>query len=75
MMKVLEQAIERVKGLPEERQEYAAEVLEQIAAGVGGVFMIPEEDRVGVEEGLAQAKRGELLDEREVDAKLRRAWN
>jgi predicted transcriptional regulator len=75
MMTVLQKAIERVKALPRERQEYAAEVLEQIAAGAGGVFVIPEEDRAGVEEGLAQAARGELLDEHEVDAKLRRAWN
>ena len=75
MMTVLEQAVERVKGLPEERQEYAAEVLEQIAAGAGGVFVIPEEDRAAIEEGLAQADRSELLDEHEVDAKLRRAWN
>jgi len=75
MMTVLEQAIERVKGLPAERQEYAAEVLEQIAAGAGGVYVLSDEERAAVEEGLAQAKRGELLDEHEVDAKLRRAWN
>ena len=75
MMNVLEQAIERVKGLPAARQEYAAEVLELIAAGVGGVFVIPEEELSAVEEGLAQAERGEVLDEREVDAKLRCAWN
>ena len=74
-MTVLEQAVEKVKGLPEDRQEYAAEVLEQIAAGVGGVFMVPEAHRSAIEEGLAQADRGELLDEHEVDAKLRRAWN
>jgi len=75
MVKMLEKAIEKVKELPTERQVYAAEVLEQIAAGAGGVFMIPDEHRAMVEKGLAQAERGELLDEREVDAKLRRAWN
>jgi hypothetical protein len=32
MIKVLEQAIEKIRGLPEDRQAYAAEVLEQIAA-------------------------------------------
>ena len=75
MMKVLEQAIERVKGLPQKRQEYAAEVLEQIAAGAGGVYVLSEEERNAVEEGLAQAARGEFLDEKDVDAKLRRAWH
>ncbi len=75
MMTVLERAIERVKGLPAERQEYAAEVLEQIVAGTGGVYVLSAEERAAVEEGLAQAKRGELLDDTEVDAKLRRAWN
>jgi hypothetical protein len=38
MIKALEQAIEKVKALSRERQEYAAEVLEQIAAGGDEVY-------------------------------------
>ena len=36
MIKVLEQAIEKIKELPKDRQAYAAEILEEIAsAGTG----------------------------------------
>jgi len=74
MMKALEIAIEKLKALPEDRQAYAAEVIEHIAASDDGVFHIPEEHMKGVLEGLAQAQRGELADEEEVDRALRRPW-
>lgn len=75
MMKVLEIAIEKIKDLPEERQAYAAEVLEQIAAASGDVFQIPKEHRAAVLEGLEQAKRGEFVDEETVERTLRRPWD
>lgn len=68
MIKVLEDAIEKIKNLPEERQAYAAEVLEQIAASEGGVFEIPDDHIAGVLEGLEQAKRGEFATDEEVEA-------
>ena len=74
MMKALEIAIEKLKALPEERQAYAAEVIEQIAASDDGIFHIPEEHMAAVREGLAQAQRGEFADEEEVDRALRRPW-
>ena len=74
MMKALKIAIEKLKALPEERQAYAAEVLEQIAATDDGVFHIPEEHMPGVLEGLAQTARGEFADEQEIDRALRRTW-
>ena len=45
MMKVLEYAIEKVRKLPEERQAYIAEVLEQIAAAGSDRLTVPEEHR------------------------------
>jgi len=51
MMKALEIAIEKLKALPEERQAYAAEVLEQIAASNEGVFQIPADHLAAVQEG------------------------
>lgn len=57
MMKALEIAIEKLKALPEERQAYAAEVIEQIAASDDGVFQIPVDHLAAVQEGLAQAER------------------
>ena len=52
MIKVLKEAIEKVKKLPEDRQVYVAEVLEQIAAAGSDVFDVPDEHRAAVLEGL-----------------------
>ncbi|RXT53369.1 hypothetical protein [Bradyrhizobium betae] len=59
MTKVLEDVIEKVRKLPEDRQAYVAEVLEQIVANDGDLFVVPEEHRAAVLEGLEQAERGE----------------
>ena len=68
MMKVLEDAIEKVRKLPEERQAYVAEVLEQIAAAGSDPFSVPEEHRAAVLEGLEQAERGEFVSDDETAA-------
>jgi predicted transcriptional regulator len=68
MMKALEKAIEKLKALPEDRQAYAAEVIEQIAASDDGVFRIPDAHRAGVIQGLEQAERGELVSDEEMAA-------
>ncbi len=66
MMKVLEIAIEKLKALPEDKQAYAAEVIEHIAAGENDVFVIPGEHREGVREGLTQADHGEFASEEDM---------
>ncbi|WP_213774131.1 hypothetical protein [Bradyrhizobium sp. dw_78] len=66
MTKVLEDAIEKVRRLPEDRQAYVAEVLEQIAAAGSDLFSIPEEHRAAVLEGLEQAERGEFMSDDEM---------
>jgi hypothetical protein len=68
MTKVLEDAIEKVRRLPEDRQAYVAEVLEQIAAAGSDLFIIPDDHRAAVLEGLAQAERGEFATEEEMAA-------
>jgi predicted transcriptional regulator len=68
MMKVLEDAIEKVLKLPEERQAYVAEVLEQIAAAGSEPFSVPEEHRAAVLEGLEHAERGEFVSDDEMAA-------
>ena len=68
MTKVLEDAIEKVRQLPEDRQAYVAEVLEQIAAAGSDVFIVPEEHRAAVLEGLGQADRGEFATDEEMAA-------
>jgi predicted transcriptional regulator len=68
MMKILEDAIEKIKRLPQDRQAYAAEVLEQIAAAGSDTFVVPEDHRAAVLEGLAQAERGEFVSDEEMAA-------
>lgn len=68
MTKVLEDAIEKVRKLPEDRQAYAAELLEQIAAASGDPFVVPEAHRAAVLEGLGQARSGEFVSEHEMAA-------
>ena len=68
MNKVLEDAIEKVRKLPEDRQAYAAELLEQIAAASGDPFVVPEVHRAAVLEGLRQARSGEFVSEDEMAA-------
>ena len=67
-MKVLEDAIEKVRKLPEERHAYVAGVLEQIAAAGSDPFSVPEEHRAAVLEGLEQAERGEFVSDDEMAA-------
>jgi predicted transcriptional regulator len=71
MTKVLEDAIEKVRKLLEDRQACVAEVLEQIAAAGSDVFAVPEEHRAAVLEGLEQAERGEFISDDEMAA----LWN
>jgi hypothetical protein len=66
MIKVLEQAIEKVRKLPKEHQEYAAEVLEQIAEAGAAVYVLSDEERRLVREGLDELDRGEVASEAEV---------
>lgn len=68
MMKALEDAIEKIRNLPQERQAYVAEVLEQIAASGSDIFAVPEDHRTAVLEGLAQAESGEFISDDEMAA-------
>jgi len=68
MIKALEQAVEKVKRLSEERQEYAAAVLEQIAESSERIYALTDEERRLVREGLEQLDRGDLATDAEVRA-------
>ena len=68
MTKVLEDVIEKVRRLPEDRQAYVAEVLEQIVANDSDLFVVPDEHRAAVLEGLEQAERGEFATDEEMAA-------
>jgi predicted transcriptional regulator len=68
MTRVLDDVIEKVRKLPEDRQAYVAEVLEQIIAAGGDLFTVPEDHRAAVLEGLEQAERGEIVNDDEMAA-------
>lgn len=71
MIKVLEKAIEKIRGLPAARQEYAASVLEQIAAAGEGVYHLSEDERAAVREGLADLDAGRVVS----DGDMTTFWN
>ena len=68
MIKVLKQAIEKVRTLSKERQEVAAEVLEQIVEAGDGVYRLTDEELRLVNEGLAELDRGQAATDAEVRA-------
>ncbi len=71
MIKVLEQAIEKVKTLSEERQQYAARVLEQIAEAGEAVYPLTDEERRLVREGLDDLDAGRVVSGADMDG----FWN
>ena len=68
MTKVLEDAIEKVRKLPEDRQAYVAEVLEQIAAAGSDLFTVPEDHCAAVLQGFEEAERGDFVSDDEMSA-------
>ena len=73
MTTALEKAIEKVKALSVERQDYVAEVLEEIAAE-GDVYRLTDSERQLVRKGTAELDRGEYSSDSAVAAVLRRPW-
>jgi predicted transcriptional regulator len=75
MIKALEDAIEKVRTLSEERQRYAAYVLEQLAAQGDGVYELSDEERQMVREGLADLDAGRIVPDAEMEAFWQRHRN
>jgi predicted transcriptional regulator len=71
MIKVLEQAIEKVKTLSEERQQQAAHLLEQFAAAGDGVYQLTDEERRLVREGIDDLDAGRVVS----GADMEKFWN
>jgi hypothetical protein len=74
MNKALEDALAKVLRLPEQKQEVAAELLEQLTAGEQGVYPLTDEERAAVREALARAQASAFASDDEVRAALRRPW-
>ncbi len=71
MTRLLEIAIEAARQLdPAEQDELARTIMEIVNATDQGVYVLSDDERVAVEEGLAQADRGEFASDEEVAALL-----
>lgn len=74
MVNALKSAIEKVKGLPEEQQEYAAHVLERIAESLD-TFRIPKGHRHAVLKGFRQSKQKRFASAASVKKAFRSSWS
>jgi hypothetical protein len=68
MTKLLEQAIEKIRELPEADQDAAAELLLIVASRATASETLDDATRAAVRDGLAQARRGEFATEDEIAA-------
>jgi hypothetical protein len=71
MTKLLEEAIKRVRELPEAEQDEAAEILLSVASRKGEPVRLDDETRVAIREGRDQARRGEFVSDEEMAAFFR----
>ena len=71
MCKALDQAIEKIRALPPDRQEYAAGVLEEIAAGDCEPCALGDEEWALVREGLDDVDAGRVV----LAADMEQFWN
>ena len=63
MTKLLDQAIAKVRELAEEDQDAIAIAVLSMAAADASTFPLDAETRAAIREGLAQAERGEFVDD------------
>ncbi len=68
MTKLLEQAVETVRGLPAEVQDELARILLQLAGTDQPVVQLNAEEETSLAESLAQADRGEFATDEQVRA-------
>jgi hypothetical protein len=68
MAKSLDAAVERIKKLSADRQQYALEILEQIADAGDTIVPLSDEERRLIREGLDELDRGEAATEADVRA-------
>jgi hypothetical protein len=72
MTKLLEDAIKKVRDLPESDQDEAAEMLLAVAARHAQPAELDDETRSAVREGQAQARRGEFVSDEDMATLFKR---
>jgi hypothetical protein len=66
MNKSLEHAIAKVLSLPDDRQQLAAELLEEVA--IDDVYLLNDDERRAIEQSMQQAKLGQFASDNEMSA-------
>jgi hypothetical protein len=61
-------ALESVRGWPQEDQEELLEFARIIEARRTGIYVMTDQERLAVREGLAQADRGEFVSDEDMEA-------
>jgi predicted transcriptional regulator len=64
----IDAVLERVRTWPAEKQEDALRALLEIEAEGTEVYKLSDDERAAIEEGMAQARRGEFATDEEVAA-------
>jgi predicted transcriptional regulator len=72
MTKLLDQAVAKVRQLPDEDQDAFAIALLSMAEAERPMAELDEKTRAAVREGLAQARRGESVSDQEIEALWKR---
>lgn len=72
MISALKQMLQTIENWPIEDQQALAEAAREIEAERTGVYVMTPEEESAVEEGLAQADRGEFASDDEIAALWRR---
>ena len=72
MTKMMKEAIEALRELPEERQETVARAILDYASHDEGVYHLTAEERREVRAGLAEIERREIASDAEVAAVYKR---
>jgi predicted transcriptional regulator len=72
MTKLLDEAIAKVRSLPESDQDEAAEVLLWTIETRDAPVPLDDHTRAAIDEGLAQARRGEFATDAEIAALWKR---
>ena len=66
MTKMMKEAIEVLRELPEERQETIARAIIDYASHDNGVYHLTDAERAEVRAGLAEIERGQIATDEEV---------
>ena len=72
MTKMMKEAIEVLRELPEERQEKIARAILDYASHDDGAYHLTDDERKEVRAGLAETERGDIASDAEVRAVYKR---